>query len=690
MAEGREPFATILLRIVFTALAYIGLAQVSLRLAVLPDGSSLLWLPTGAALGFTYWWGHRAGLAGTMLGVSYVVWARWGKWDLALISALIVCTGIALIIFLLRAWRLNPRFESLQDVLKLLGAGALVGGLTNTLNVLLRVSYGVISPDNWGTVTLYRWMGDWLGYLLVGSFLLIWWGNWQMRKRDYGMLVVLSCATFVVGWLTFYLQKAAGLPAPSLLLLFPLLVAGAFLYQQRGVSLLELTASISLAIFAHGDNPSAPLEFKQAIFGWLFLVLTFCTLMAVAVAVTQQRAYALQLEQSRQELERAYQQVRNILENAPTVAMQMYDHQGRILFWNHASEQFYGYSAQDAEGKTLDALIFTPDEQQEFLEKLQQVRTTGQPAPLQEWKVRTADGTERVILSSLFPIQYEGETRYICADIDITERKALERRLFQAEKLESIGRLAGGVAHDFNNLLTAILGFAELAQSRLPHDHPVQQDIERIVQSSLRAANLVRQLLGYARKQLTQPRPVSMNAVIQELLPLLENILDKEITIRLHLTEQENTVFIDPAQLEQIVMNLTLNARDAMRNKENGVLTIAVERRFCSEKELPADAYEEPRAGEYVCLIVRDTGEGIPESARAHIFEPFFSTKGLGNTGLGLATVYGIVRQNGGFITVESEEGKGATFIICLPPWDGQVQSHADDPSRTPSDAGNH
>jgi PAS domain S-box-containing protein len=368
----------------------------------------------------------------------------------------------------------------------------------------------------------------------------------------------------------------------------------------------------------------------------------------------------------------------------------MYDEQGRVLFWNRASEQLYGYTAQEAVGKTLDALIFTSDEQAEFLQLLRQVRTSGTPAPLKEWEITTANGERRVILSSLFPIEYAGQTRFICANIDITERKALERRLFQAEKLESIGQLAGGVAHDFNNLLTAILGFAELAQGRLPKDHPAQQDLERIVQASVRAANLVRQLLGFARKQLTQPRPISVNAVIQDLLPLLQRSLGENIHLQLNLTEAENTVFMDPAQFEQVVMNLVLNARDAMQNKGGGTLTITTLRCTYTKELLPMPEREEMPHGECVCLVVEDTGEGIPAEIRERIFEPFFSTKGVGNTGLGLATVYGIVRQNKGFITVESEVGVGTRFTVSFPAWTAQVQSHADDPSRTPPDAGNH
>jgi PAS domain S-box-containing protein len=680
----------VLLRIALAAAVYALTARVSLQLAVLSDGSSLLWLPAGVAIGLTYWWGYRVGLMGTALGAAATAWVKWGQVDLAVLWAPAVCLGAAVGVALLRAWQVNPRFSTLQDVVKFTLVGAIASVVSPALNSFLSLQYAIPEVENWGTTTFYRWMGDWLGYLLVGSFLLVWWGNLPTRKRDYAILVGLMSFTFLDAWVSFYLRLKLMVPAPPLALLLPPLVLSAFLYQQRGSTLMTLTVALGLAIFVKGWEDAQPLEFQDAFFGWLFLVFSFGTLMALSVPIIQQREYARQLEQSRRELERAYRQVRNILENAPSLAMQMYDEHGRILFWNRASEQFYGYTENDALGKTLDALIFTPEEQAEFLQLLRQVRESGRPAPLYEWEVVTATGEHRVILSSLFPVEYEGQTRYICADIDITERKALERRLFQAEKLESIGQLAGGVAHDFNNLLTAILGFTELAQSRLPQDHPAQQDLERVVQASVRAANLVRQLLGFARKQLTQPRPISVNAVIQELLPLLQRSLSENIRLQLNLTEAENTVFMDPAQLEQVVMNLVLNAREAMQGKGVGLLTITTERRIYTKDCIPPLESEEMSPGAYVCLIVEDTGEGIPEAIRERIFEPFFSTKGLGNTGLGLATVYGIVRQNKGFITVESEVGVGTRFTICLPAWMAQVQSHADDPSRTPPDAGNH
>ncbi len=690
MTQGRESFAVLLVRIALTAAAYALMARVSLQAAVLEDGSSLLWLPAGVAVGLTYWWGYRVGVPGAAAGIAIMVWLYWGRWELALLSGLTVGTQIALAVWLLRRLQVDPRLRDWRSVALFAFIGISASAPFVTLNAYFTHAFGVLATGEWMPTAIYRWMGDWLGYLLMGSFLLVWWDNWQLRTRDGLALIGMVFLVGLAAWLSFYLRAVRLLPAPSLALLLPPMVLGAFLYQQRGATLLTLVAALLLATFAKGWDDAQPLEFRDAFFGWLFLAISFGTLMTLAVSISKQREYAYQLEQSRHELEQAYLQVRNILDNAPSVAMQMYDEHGRILFWNRASEQLYGYAAQEAVGKTLDALIFTPDEQAEFLQLLQQVRTSGKPAPLKEWEITTANGERRIILSSLFPIEYEGQTRFICADIDITERKALERRLFQAEKLESIGRLAGGIAHDFNNLLTAILGFAELAQGRLPKDHPAQQDLERIVQASVRAANLVRQLLGFARKQLTQPRPISVNAVIQDLLPLLQRSLGENIRLQLNLTEAENTVFMDPAQLEQVVMNLVLNARDAMRNKGGGTLTIATLRCTYTKEQLPALEDEELPHGECVCLVVEDTGEGIPAEIRERIFEPFFSTKGVGNTGLGLATVYGIVRQNKGFITVESEVGVGTRFTVSLPAWTAQVQSHADDPSRTPPDAGNH
>ncbi|MCX7992520.1 MAG: PAS domain S-box protein [Fimbriimonadales bacterium] len=660
-----------MLKIVATAAAYVFTAWVSLQFTYLPDKSSLVWLPAGVALGLTHWWGYRVGLTGAGLGTAILVYFVWGKWDLALLSAVPVVLEAWTGVSLLKATRVDPRLTQGRDVVYflLISVGASV--VSPFLNTLLRVEYGITDPERWQISVLHRWMGDTMGHLVAGGLLLVWWQNWRMRKRDYSVLLGMALFCLLSVWLTFFLQRIALLPAPAMAVLLPAFVVAAFAYQQRGVTLITLTVVVALAHEVAQWKTMQPIELREFVFGWLFIFLVFGTLMIVSSPIAQQREHTRQMEQSRQELERAYQQTRDILENAPSVAMQIYDEQGRILFWNRASEQFYGYAKEQAEGKTLESLIFTPREHREFLDTLREVARTGQPAPLHEWCIRAADGKERVILSSLFPIRYGDQVRFVCADIDITERKALEQRLFHAEKMESVGRLAGGVAHDFNNLLTAILGFAELAQARLPDNHPAHQDLDRIIEASERAANLVRQLLGFARKQLTQPLPTEINRVVRDLLPLLERTLGEDVRIQLQLAEDETIALIDPSQLEQIVMNLAINARDAMRRKGGGTLTIQTQRMFCTQEDLQqALDSSELTPGEYVCFMVQDTGEGIPEELRPHIFEPFFSTKGLGNTGLGLATVYGIVRQNKGFITFESEVGKGTQFRVCFPAWE--------------------
>lgn len=677
MQRERVAASVVVLRTLIVGVAYWLAAWVSLQFAYLPDRSSLVWLAAGVALGLTYWWGYLVGLLGAGLGVVLIVGQVLGLSELALLSAFPVMLQAGVGVALLRSMQVDPRLARWHDVVKFMLIASGVAIISPLLNVLLRVQYGVVDASSWYLSVLHRWMGDTMGHLVVGGLLLVWWDNWRLRRRDYIALLVLVAACLVSVWGAFYMQRITLLPAPAMALLLPVFLLATFIYQQRGITLVTFAAVLMLAVEVGRWRSSGTIELPVFTFGWFFIFIIFGTLLIIAGILRQQQEYAHRLEQSRREIEAAYQQVRAILENAPTVAMQVYDQDGRILFWNRASEQFYGYSAEQAIGKTLDQLIFTPEEQQEFMELLREIRRTGQPAPLREWVIRTAGGRERVILSSIAPIRFEGETRYLCANIDITDRKALEQRLFLAEKLESVGRLAGGIAHDFNNLLTAIIGFAELAQARLPQDHPAQNDLRRIVEAGDRAANLVRQLLGFARKQLTQPRPVAMNEVVTSMLPLLERTLDENIRVNTQLTSEDTTIFIDPTQLEQILMNLAINARDAMRSKGGGVLTIATRRLVlhAAEQIPPLPEGEQVSPGEYVCLSVQDTGEGIPPELRSRVFDPFFSTKGQGNTGLGLATVYGIVRQNGGFVTFESEVGVGTTFYVCLPAWTDQRSS---------------
>ncbi len=264
-----------------------------------------------------------------------------------------------------------------------------------------------------------------------------------------------------------------------------------------------------------------------------------------------------------------------------------------------------------------------------------------------------------------------GERVALAIGRDVTERKRAEEALAQsqaelrqAQKLEAIGRLAGGVAHDFNNFLTAINGYSDLLLLRLPPASPYRKEIEEIKKAGQRSAALTRQLLAFGRKQVLEPRVINPSSVILDMENLLQRLIGERIELRTHVSPESGCVLADPSQIEQVLLNLVVNARDAM--PDGGRLVIETRETQLDAQHLLRD--QEVRPGAYVMMAVTDTGTGISSEVQAHIFEPFFTTKEAGKgTGLGLSTVYGIVRQSGGYIWVYSELGRGTTFKIYLP-----------------------
>jgi PAS domain S-box-containing protein len=292
-----------------------------------------------------------------------------------------------------------------------------------------------------------------------------------------------------------------------------------------------------------------------------------------------------------------------------------------------------------------------------------------------EFRVRRKDG--RDIWISDTAVIVRGSNSHPVMEgimVDITERKQLETQLQQSRKMEAVGRLAGGIAHDFNNLLTIITGYTELALHRPQLPVEVRGDIERIENASGRAAGLVRQLLAFSRKQVLQPKILDLNKIVLNLDGLLRRVMDERIQMITRVKEDLGKVKADPAQIEQVIMNLVVNARDAM--PDGGRLVVET----CNE-ELEASYVMEhvgAKPGRYVMLAVSDNGVGMDKETVAHIFEPFFTTKESGRgTGLGLSTVYGIVKQSGGYIWVYSEPSKGSTFKVFLPRVDDQPEDDA-------------
>jgi PAS domain S-box-containing protein len=340
------------------------------------------------------------------------------------------------------------------------------------------------------------------------------------------------------------------------------------------------------------------------------------------------------------------------------------DLEGRVVFWNKFAEKLLGWTAAEAMGRPALGFAAQGDNRDEAARALS-VLLSGE-----SWRgdivLSRRDGRTFPAHLVSTPLFDEGGEVMgtIGASTDLTERRELEDQLRQAQKMESIGRLAGGVAHDFNNLLTVIVGTTELALRDLPPGDPRRADFIEIRQAADRAAALTQQLLAFSRKQIIQPRVLDPNAVLLDAERMLRRVIGEDITVEITPGAGVGHVRVDPAQLEQVILNLAVNSRDAM--PDGGTLSFATEHAEFDEDAARREGRISP--GEYVVLTVRDTGAGMDEATLQRIFEPFFTTKGPGlGTGLGLSSVYGIVEQSGGVIRVASEPGVGTTFTILFP-----------------------
>ncbi len=378
-------------------------------------------------------------------------------------------------------------------------------------------------------------------------------------------------------------------------------------------------------------------------------------------------------EDARLQIEQRY---RRIVDTITDYVVSVKIEDGRAIETSHGAGcvAVTGYTAEElTQDPGLWMSLVVPDDRAAAQEQVRLILAGESTEPLEHRIVRR-DGAVRwvrdtpVIRTDAHGVRvaYDGVIQ------DITERRELEEQLIQSQKMEGIGRLAGGVAHDFNNLLTAVLGYAEMCKldlpPELPDDHPARLDLQEVATAGERAATLTHQLLAFASRQVFAPARLDLNALVADSLKMLQRLLGDDIEIKTELAVGAGTVEADASQLQQVLVNLTVNARDAMPN--GGRLFIETAQEIVG----PDSARTHPGAlpGPYVLLAVTDTGVGMNEEVRSHLFEPFFTTKGLGKgTGLGLATCHGIVRQMGGHILVYSEPGQGTTFRIYLPRKDG-------------------
>ena len=354
--------------------------------------------------------------------------------------------------------------------------------------------------------------------------------------------------------------------------------------------------------------------------------------------------------------------------------------EGRYIDVNESYLRIAGYRREEVIGRTSFELGFweRPEDRFELVAALQA------HGSVRDWEINyhTKSGELRTCLDSAEIIEVAGQKCVITVLKDITEKKIMEKQLRQAQKMEAIGQLSGGIAHDFNNLLGVIIGYGEALGDDLPPESSARRKCDQIVKAGQRAASLTRQLLAFSRQQVLEPKVLDLNAVVLDIEKMLRRLIGADIDFKSELSTSLGRIKADQGQIEQVIMNLVVNARDAM--PRGGRLTIQTSNADLDEDYCRLHPPQQP--GPHVVLSVTDTGVGMDADTQARIFDPFFTTKELGKgTGLGLSTVYGVVRQSGGHIWVYSEVGRGTTFRIYLPRVEASLEMDRRDPDSAKS-----
>jgi PAS domain S-box-containing protein len=399
-----------------------------------------------------------------------------------------------------------------------------------------------------------------------------------------------------------------------------------------------------------------------------------CSREALAVAIARERALEHEIGERRRAeaaLRESEERYRLIAEHTSDL-IGLYDlnDSARRIYASPSHRAMLGYEPDELARLAPDDLVH-PEDLPAVAAYQKQLFDNGSATAT--YRLRHAGGSWVWVDSRATIITRAGQRYALMVDRDVSERKHLEAQLMQSQRLESVGRLAGGIAHDFNNLLTAMMGNTELARDSLPAGHPARADIDEIMKSSLRAAELTRQLLAFARKQIIKSQVIDLNRLILDMDKLLRRLIGEHIELIVLAEPDLWQIRADPGQIEQVLVNLVVNARDAMPT--GGTLTIETQNVQLDHDYAHRHISASP--GCYVMLAVSDTGTGMDEELQGQIFEPFFTTKAPGRgTGLGLATCYGIIKQHGGNIWPYSEPGHGSTFKIYLP----QVESPVEDP----------
>jgi PAS domain S-box-containing protein len=641
--------------------AYFVVAKIGLRYATIGPSISPVWPPTGLAvaalvlLGPGYW---PAILLGAFLAnatTSIPVLAAAG----------IACGNAAeatVAAYLLRSRAgQHLALDDLLGVRTLVGVAAPVGALASaTIGVTsLWLAHVVPGAGVWSALALW-WAGDYLGALVVAPVLLTWMGpaGGRIGRRTALELTLLVSGAVLATMAIFggLLPASLLLPAQYPYLLFPFVLGAALRFGPRGASLLTMTvATLAVGYTVRGGGPFVMQTLPSTNTALLLYVgILAITGLSLGPATTRH-------ERAERALREANEHLAAVIQSSP-LAIYTLDPASTVRTWNRAAEALYGWQAEEVIGRPLPTIGQDLEDHARLRDRV----LLGEALRGVEVTRRRKDGTSVDVSLSVAPLHDAAGrvTGILSIAADVTELRQLEGRYRQAQKMEAVGRLAGGIAHDFNNLLTAIIGTTALVLEDLGLESRARLDIQEIEKAAKRAAGLTRQLLIFSRQQVLEPRALDLNALVGNLEKMLHRLIGEDVELRTKPAAGLGAVRADPGQLEQAIVNLVVNARDAM--PKGGRLTIET-----ADVELDRGyvaAHGPALPGPYVLLAVSDTGVGMDGATKARLFEPFFTTKEPGRgTGLGLATVYGIVKQSGGYVWAYSELGHGTTFKIYLP-----------------------
>lgn len=479
------------------------------------------------------------------------------------------------------------------------------------------------------------------------------------RRKRAAAVVFISSTWFVVECFSFF---SRGIHSPTSGWSFVIIILAGWLLGSNAAIRVATASLVVLFVEAalEENGHQLPSYFPgEPMALWLLFVLFL--VLAIVPILAFQEVLRRQLSALRDSEDRF-----SSLSNAALEGIMIHEN-GVILDTNMAYAHLFGYDKpEELIGQYGPTLLLTPESRERVLQRIE-----NQDTGVLELTGLRKDGTTFPGEMDSRPIHYRGRNAVLVATRDLTERKRAEEdrknllaRLIQAHKMELIGRLVGSISHDFNNLLTVIIGSSELALERVEKADPLRESLEEIHGAGQRAAGLTQQLLAFSRKQVLHPRVVDLNSLVNEMQPILARVVGKKAKLTMDLKDEALTIRADPLQLDSVIMNLVVNARDAMpKGGSVRIETGTVEYEEAAEPTEPSE-----RTGTYVTLSVRDWGVGMSKELQSQIFEPFFTTKEVGKgTGLGLSVTLGIVEQSGGAIEVQSEPGQGTTFTVFFP-----------------------